>query len=287
MDNTTGLIISTILPLSLGFIMFGFGLSLTPQDFSRVLKYPKSVVIGLLCQMLLLPVLAFAICKFFQLSPEISVGVMLLAASPGGIAANLFSHLSHGDVALNLTLTAINSVLSAISLPLIANVALAYFISGDKSIGLQFKKTIEVFMIVLLPVTIGMGVKKLRPEFSKKMDKPVRIFSVLFLLILIIGAVAKEKEQLLASFAQIGGAMLAFNLLSMLIGYSLSMLLKLRHQEATAITMEVGIHNSALSLYVALVLLGSTQMAIPSAIYSIIMFFTAGIVSYLLSKKNR
>ncbi|MFZ4714225.1 MAG: bile acid:sodium symporter family protein [Bacteriovoracaceae bacterium] len=283
----TSVIIGTVLPLSLGFIMFGFGLSLTTDDFARVLKQPKSVLIGLGCQMFILPLIAFFICKIFQLPPETAVGVMILSASPGGIAANLFSHLSHGDIALNLTLTAINSVLSAFTLPLVANLALAYFISDDKSIGLQFKKTIEVFMIVLVPVALGMTVKNFKPNFAKKMDKPVRIFSVLFLVLIIVGAIAKEKEQLISSFVQIGGAMLLFNLSSMLIGYALPLLLKLRHQEATAIAMEVGIHNSTLSMYVALALLGSVSMAIPSAIYSIIMFMTAGVFSYILSKKNK
>lgn len=274
------------MPLSLAIIMFGFGLTLTPADFKRIAQYPKSVFLGLFCQMVLLPILAYVVCRGFNLSPEISIGVMILAASPGGITANLFSHLAHGDIALNLTLTAINSVLAAFSLPLLVNLAYKIFAGQEQNIGLQFSKTIEVFAIVLIPVAIGMFVKNKKPAFSKKMDKPVRIFSMLVLLIIVVGAVAKEKEQLSSSFAQIGIAMLVFNLGSMLIGYLIPRILKLSNREATAISMEVGIHNSTLAIYVAVALLGSFALALPAAVYSIIMFFTAAIFSLYLAKKN-
>lgn len=283
---TTEFIITKLLPLSLAIIMFGFGLTLTPADFKRIAQYPKSVFLGLFCQMVLLPILAYVVCRGFNLSPEISIGVMILAASPGGITANLFSHLAHGDIALNLTLTAINSVLAAFSLPLLVNLAYKIFAGQEQNIGLQFSKTIEVFAIVLIPVAIGMFVKNKKPTFSQKMDKPVRIFSMLVLLIIVVGAVAKEKEQLSSSFAQIGIAMLVFNLGSMLIGYLIPRILKLSNREATAISMEVGIHNSTLAIYVAVALLGSFALALPAAVYSIIMFFTAAIFSLYLAKKN-
>lgn len=285
--SSSQIFVTTFLPISLAIIMLGFGLSLTPDDFKRVIKYPKAVLIGLFCQMVILPFAALGICAAFNLSPILSVGLMILAASPGGVAANLFSHLSHGDVALNLTLTAINSVLAAFTLPLIVNLSLSHFQVSDQVIGLQFQKTMEVFMIVLVPVAIGMFVRKAKPEFSKRMDKPVRIFSMVVLAVLIAGAVFKEKERLGASFGQIGLAMLVFNLLSMLTGYVMSMMAKLKTTEATSITMEVGVHNGTLALYIALSVLGSFELAIPSAIYSIIMFFTAAGVSVLLAKKNQ
>lgn len=283
---STEFIITKLLPLSLAIIMFGFGLTLTPADFKRIAKYPKSVFLGLFCQMVLLPILAFAVCKAFNLSSEISIGVMILAASPGGITANLFSHLAHGDIALNLTLTAINSVLAAFSLPLLVNLAYNIFAGQEQNIGLQFSKTLEVFAIVLIPVAIGMFIKNKKPAFSTMMDKPVRIFSMLVLLVIVVGAVAKEKERLSDSFAQIGIAMLVFNLGSMLIGFLVPKILKLSNKEATAISMEVGIHNSTLAIYVAVALLGSFALALPAAVYSIIMFFTAALFSFYLSKKN-
>ena len=283
---STEFIITKLLPLSLVIIMFGFGLTLTPADFKRVLLYPKSVLLGLFCQMFLLPLLAFGVCKGFDLPPEISIGVMILAASPGGITANLFSHLANGDIALNLTLTAINSVLAAFSLPLLVNLAFKIFADKEQNIGLQFSKTVEVFAIVLVPVTIGMFIKSKKPEFSKKMDRPVRIFSMIVLIVVVVGAVAKEKEQLSNSFAQIGLAMLVFNLGSMLVGYLIPKLLKVSNREATAISMEVGIHNSTLAIYVAVALLGSFALALPAAVYSIVMFFTAALFSVYLAKKN-
>lgn len=283
---STEFIITKLLPLSLAIIMFGFGLTLTIADFKRVLVYPKSVVLGLFCQMLILPLLALGVCKVFNLSTEISIGVMILAASPGGITANLFSHLAHGDIALNLTLTAINSVLAAFSLPLIVNLAFNYFAGKDQEIGLQFSKTVEVFAIVLIPVALGMFIKNKKPGFSQKMDKPVRIFSMLVLVIIVAGAVIKEKDQLATSFAQIGLAMLVFNLGSMLVGFLLPKLAKVSNKEATAISMEVGIHNSTLAIYVAVALLGSFALALPAAVYSIIMFFTAALFSFILARRN-
>ncbi len=283
---TTQVIITKFLPLSLAIIMFGFGLTLTPADFKRIYQYPKSVFLGLFCQMVLLPLLAYGICKAFDLSPEISIGVMILAASPGGITANLFSHLAHGDIALNLTLTAINSVLAAFTLPLLVNLAFSLFAGQEQNIGLQFGKTLEVFAIVLIPVVIGMVINNKKPRFSAMMDKPVRIFSMLVLVIIIAGAVIQERERLSSSFGQIGLAMLIFNLGSMFIGFMVPKLSKLSNKEATAISMEVGIHNGTLAIYIAVALLGSFSLALPAAVYSVIMFFTAALFSFYLSKKN-
>jgi BASS family bile acid:Na+ symporter len=282
---TTESIVSFFLPLSLAIIMLGFGLSLTPEDFRRVLKYPRSVLVGLFCQMALLPLLAFSICYLFKFSPTLSIGLMILAASPGGVAANIFSHLSHGDVALNLTLTAINCVLAAFTVPLVVNLSIHHF-GGSDAIGLQFKKTIEVFLIVLVPVAIGMLIRKTKPALSAKADKPVRIFSIAVLALITVVAVLKERERMMESMGNIGVAMLVFNIGSMLIGYSVSKIFRLKLKEATAITMEVGIHNSTLALYIAMTVLGSFELAIPAAVYSVFMFITAGAFSFYLVRKN-
>jgi BASS family bile acid:Na+ symporter len=212
---------------------------------------------------------------------------MILAASPGGIAANIFSHLAHGDIALNLSLTALNSILAAFSLPLIVNLAFAHFSGDATEIGLQFRKTLEVFMIVFIPVTLGMFARNRNPALTQKFDKPVRIFSVVVLAVIVVGAILKERAQLLESFAQIGLAMLTFNLLSMAIGFGIPRIFKLSTAQATAISMEVGIHNSTLAIYVAAALLNSFALALPAAIYSILMFITAGLFSTYLSRKNR
>ena len=287
MQGTTS-IVTNLLPLSLAIIMFGLGLSLKVQDFTRIIQYPKSIIVGLSCQMLILPVLGLLICELFKLPFESSIGVMILAASPGGITANLFSHLAGGNIALNLTLTAVNSVLAAFSLPIIVNLAFAYFSTGsDVEIGLQFSKTVEVFAIVLIPVALGMFIHKWKPIFSLKAEKPVKIFSFIVLVVIIVGSILQQKEQLATSFSQIGGAMLLFNILSMAVGYAIPLFLKSDRSEAIAISMEVGIHNGTLAIYIALNLLNSFPFALPAAVYSILMFFTAGIFSFYLLKTKK
>jgi BASS family bile acid:Na+ symporter len=274
------------LPLGLAFIMFGLGLSLTRADFLRILKVPRPVIIGLLTQMLLLPLFALGICKLFGLSNEFSIGMMILAASPGGVTANIYSHLARGDVALNITLTAVNSVLAAVSLPLIVGLSIAHFAGAEQQVGFQFKKAIEVFAIVLVPVIIGMVVKARKPDFADRMDRPIRIFSILLLVVLIVAAIAQEREKMLASMAQLGGAVLLFNLLSLAVGYLLPLLIKLPRNQAIAISMEVGIHNGTLAIYMALSVLNVYAYAMPAALYSVLMFFTAGLFTLALNARR-
>ena len=179
-------LLTAFLPIALGIIMLGLGLSLTLADFTRVVKYPKPVLIGLVCQLLVLPFLCFLIVQGFRLEPALAVGLMLLAASPGGTTANLYSHLAHGDVALNVTLTAVNSMIAILSMPLLVNLSLLYFMSADQAIPLQFAKVLQVFAIVLLPVGLGMLVRRYWPRFANRMEKPMKIVSALFLVLSLI-----------------------------------------------------------------------------------------------------
>lgn len=279
-------LLSVMLPLALGIIMLGLGLSLTLDDFKRVIIYPKAVFIGLVCQMLTLPVLCFFIAKTFGLSPELAVGLMLLSASPGGATANLYSHLSKGDVALNISLTAVNSLLTLFTLPFIVNMSIDYFIESGQVIPMQFKKVMEVFIIVLVPVTIGMLVRSKNPGLSIKLDKPIRILSAVFLVLIIVAAVLKEKEHVATYFKEVGTAALVFNLLSMLAGYYIPLLFKLGKKQAIAIGMEIGIHNGTLAIYIALTVIGNSTMSIPPAIYSLIMFFTAAAFGFLVNIRS-
>lgn len=270
-------LLTFFLPAALGIIMLGLGLSLSLADFARVAKFPKPVLIGLACQLLLLPLACFFLAKLFGLAPALAVGLMLLAASPGGTTANLYSHLAHGDVALNITLTAVNSVIAILTMPLIVNLSLAYFMSADQAIPLQFAKVVQVFAIVLGPVAIGMWLRSRFPGFAERMQKPVKIISALFLLLIILLAVAKDWRTFVDYAPAVGGAALAFNLLSMAVGYCVPRLLKLNLRQAIAIAMEIGIHNGTLAIAWALspALLNNPTMAIPAAIYSLIMFITA------------
>lgn len=279
------MLVTVLLPIALGIIMLGLGLSLKVEDFTRVLKFPKAVIVGLSCQMLLLPFVCLAIAVGFGLSPELAVGLMLLAASPGGATANLFSHLSNGNVALNITLTAVNSVLAIFTLPIIVNLSLAYFMGdSDTVVSLQFKKVLEVFAIILIPVIIGMIVNAKSPNFSKKAEKPFKIASGIFLVIIIVAAVLKEKDNIAEYFQQVGAAALVFNLASMAVGYFIPILLRVGKKEAIAIGMEVGIHNGTLAIYIALNVLENDTMSFPPAIYSLIMFFTASAFGWWVSR---
>jgi BASS family bile acid:Na+ symporter len=281
----TSVLTTVFLPVALGIIMLGLGLSLTVADFTRVLTIPRAVLAGLLCQMVLLPGVCLAIAKVSGLSPELAVGLMLLAASPGGATSNLFSHLAKGDVALNITLTAVNSVLTVVTLPLIVNLSLEHFLGESRAIPLQFGKVAQIFVVVLGPVSLGMVLKKKWPQLSERLNKPVRIMSALFLVLVVAAAVLKERAMLGAYVRQVGAAALAFNLASMFVGYFVPRLLRLSSQQSIAIGMEIGIHNGTLAIAIAYspLLLNNSTMAIPPAIYSIIMFFTAAIFGYAVN----
>lgn len=283
---TASLLSTVFLPLALGIIMLGLGLSLTLADFTRVAKFPKPVLIGLGCQILLLPLACFFLVQGFQLEAALAVGMMLLAASPGGTTANLYSHLAHGDVALNITLTAVNSVIAILTMPLIVNVSLMYFMEGDQAIPLQFAKVIQVFAIVLGPVAIGMWIRSRFPSFAGRMEKPVKIISALFLALIVLLAVVKDWQTFVDYAPLVGLAALSFNLISLGVGYFVPRLLKLSQRQAVAIGMEIGIHNGTLAIALALspMLLNNPTMAIPAAIYSIIMFFTAGIFGWWVNR---
>lgn len=276
---TSDAINTIILPIALGVIMFGLGLGLRVADFTRVLVFPKAVIIGLTCQVLILPVVCFFIARAYALPPELAVGLMLLAASPGGTSANLYSHLANGDVALNITLTAINSVLAIITLPVIVNLSLTHFMGEGKAIPLQFAKVAQVFAIVLVPVVFGMLVNARWTALAARMSKPVKIMSAVFLAGVIGLAISKDNGDTAGYLKVIGAACLTFNLASLAVGYCVPRLLQLERRQAIAIGMEIGIHNGTLAIAVALspLMLNNSTMAAPAAVYSIIMFFTAAI----------
>ena len=280
-----GSAITTIfLPLALGVIMLGLGLSLAVADFRRVIKYPRAIAIGLVCQTLLLPLVCFAVAKAFALPPELAVGLMLLSASPGGATANLFSHLAKGDVALNITLTAANSVLSLLTLPFIVSASLAHFMSEGRAIPIQPDKVVQVFAVVLVPVAIGMIIRAKNLQLALRLERPVRLLSAVFLVLVIGAALAKDRANLGSAFAQVGLPALAFNLASLGVGYFVPRLLRLPKRQAIAIGMEIGIHNGTLAIAIATTVLARDAMAVPPAIYSIIMFFTAAAFGFLVQR---
>ncbi|MEV4666360.1 bile acid:sodium symporter family protein [Microbacterium sp. LWO12-1.2] len=274
------------LPVALGIIMLGLGLSLTLADFARVLKQPKAVIIALLCQLILLPAICFGLVLAFQLPPVLAVGMMMLAASPGGTTANLYSHLFRGDIALNISLTAVNSVIAVITLPLITNFAIAYFQPFDDRLGLQWSKTLEVFAIVLLPVALGMLIRRFRPGFADGMDKPVRIASVIILIVVIAGAVASNWSLLVANVAQLALITVLFCLISLTVGFLVPRALRVGRRQAIATSFEIGIHNATLAIVIAQSVLGSTELSLPAAVYGVLMFFIAFGFGFLIRDRS-
>ena len=283
---TASPLLTAFLPIALGIIMLGLGLSLTLADFARVVKYPRPVVIGLACQVLLLPFVCFLIANGFGLAPALAVGLMLLAASPGGTTANLFSHLAHGDVALNITLTAVNSLIAILTMPLLVNLSLDWFMASDQAIPLQFAKVMQVFAIVLLPVAAGMLIRRYAPGFARRMERPMKLVAALFLAFTIVLALVKDWTTVVEYAPVVGGAALLFNVLSLGVGYWVPRLLRIPRRQAIAIGMEIGIHNGTLAIALALSpsLLNNATMAVPAAIYSLIMFFTAAAFGWWVSR---
>jgi BASS family bile acid:Na+ symporter len=279
-------ILPTLLFIALGLVMFGLGLSLTVGDFKRLLQHPRAVVLALVLQVLVLPSACYALIVLLGVAPLYAVGLMLLAASPGGVSANLFSHLFGGNVAMNISLTAINTVLSIVSLPLITNWAINTFAHTGQVVPLQFGKVVEVIIIVLVPVVLGMAVHRRAPAFSARIEKPMKIFSAVVLAAFALIAIAKEWTALVESFAGIGPAVLLFNAISLASGYYLSRAAGLDKSMATAISFEIGIHNSTLAIFIALSVLGNFQLALPAAIYSVSMYILATLFGGLVLRRG-
>jgi len=272
------------LPVALGIIMFGLGLSLTPGDFKRVAKQPKAVIIALACQLLILPALCLGLVVLFQLPPVLAVGMMLLAASPGGTTANLYSHLFRGDVALNVSLTAVNSVIAVFTLPLITNLSIALFLPDQEELGVQFAKAVEVFAIVLLPVVAGMLVRWWKPDFAIRMDKPVRIASMIILAVVIIGAIVSNWPLLVENVGRLALITVVFCLLSLAVGFFVPRLFRVEPRQAIASSFEIGIHNATLAIVIAQTVIGSVEMSLPGAVYGVLMFFIALAWGFLLRR---
>jgi bile acid:Na+ symporter, BASS family len=279
---------TVLLPLALALVMFGLGLSLTLGDFARVGRQPKAVVIALVLQVLVLPAVCFGLVVAFDLPPLLAVGLLLLAASPGGTTANLFSHLYRGDVALNITLTAVNSVIAVVTLPVITNLAIDYFEPADGgSLGLQFGKTLQVFAIVLVPVALGMLVRQRATAFADRMDKPVRIASAVVLALVIVGTIVAERDNISGYLSDVGLPALLFCLISLTLGFVVPWALGVVRRQAIASAFEIGVHNGTLAIAIAISVLDSVELAVPAAVYSVIMFPAAAVFGWAITRSSR
>lgn len=274
------------LPIALAIVMFGLGLSLTREDFRRVAQQPKAVTVALACQLVVLPAVCFLLIVLADLPPLLGIGMMLLAASPGGTTANLFSHLFHGDVALNITLTAVNSVISVVTLPIVTGVAIAYYDRGD-DVSVPFVEVVKVFAIILVPVLVGMVVRARRPDFAARMDRPVRIGSAVVLAILVLGILVDERENVGDYFADVGLVGAGFCVISLVVGYVVPKAVGIADSQAIACSMEIGVHNGTLAIFIALEVLEAVTISVPAAVYSLMMFPLAALWGSYVARRVR
>jgi bile acid:Na+ symporter, BASS family len=275
------LLTAVFLPLALAFIMLGMGLSLTIQDFKRIIVYPKAMVIGLLAQLVLLPLTGFVLVTVFNMDGALAVGLMILAACPGGPTSNLISHLAKGDIALSISLTAVSSFITVLTIPLIVNYSILYF-GEEGSVTLPVMQTIgQIVGVTVLPVSIGMLIRKWRPELSIKSERLFKLASGIFFTLILLAAIAKERENIVAYFHLVGPVTLLLNIITMLTGVMLAKLLVLPARQQITIAIEAGIQNGTLGILIAATLLQNSTMTIPVAIYSLIMFMTAIVVIFV------
>jgi bile acid:Na+ symporter, BASS family len=276
---------SVLLPLALIIIMFGMGMTLKMADFGRVIFSPKATLLGLACQLLALPLIAWGLAYLFQLPGDLAAGLMLLAACPGGPTSNIITHLSKGDTALSVTMTAISSVITVLTIPLLVGFSMEYFMGAGQAISLPFGKTfLQLMMVTLLPVGLGMWLNKARPQLTQRLGGTMNILSVAFLAFIIVAAVLSEKD--LGAQIVIGGpAAVALNLCGMAVGYGLASGFRLPGPQRRTLSIEVGIQNGTLALAIALGLLESPRLAIPAVVYSLFMFLTGAFMILRFGRK--
>ena len=272
-------LVTLALPVAVGIVMLGLGLTLTVADFAHVARSPRAVFVALGGQLVLLPLVCLGLVLAADLRPELAVGMMLLAASPGGPLSNLFSHLAGGDVALNITLAAVNSVISVVTLPLVVNLSVDHFLGSSSELGLQADKVAQVFVIVLVPVALGMLARRYAPDAAARAERKVKVASLAVLVVVIAGAAVQNGSELRAGLTSIAPLALLFCLISLTVGYWVPRLARVGDRQAVASALEIGLHNGAIAIAIALspALLDSAEMALPAAVYGLLAFVPAGL----------
>ena len=276
---------SVLLPIALAVIMTSLGMSLTVDDFRRVFVYPKGVAIGLANLVVLSPLLAFGIAELFSLDPALAVGLVLLGASPGGTMANLLTHLARGDTALSISMTAISSVAAVITVPLVLSVGIDHFGASGFDDDIEMLGIVaRVLLITVVPLSFGMWLRARRPERVEEIGPTVQRAAFAVFLAVVIGVIIAENERVLDNIDAVAGATIALNLTAMTISYTIARLARLDARQATAVAMELGIHNTALAIAVGATI--DTELTIPAAVYASFMFFSAGLFARLMYRRN-
>ena len=281
------LVNSVVIPICLFLIMMGMGLTLVTNDFKRVLKYPKAVGIGLTNQLILLPIIGFALANIMPLRPEYAVGVMLLVLCPGGTTSNLFTYLAKGDVALSVTMTAIASVITVFTIPIVLSFSLIYFMGSGSEFELPVLKTVlTLVLLTIVPISIGMLIKRYAPKVADRSQLYVSRFGVIFLTFLVLFLGYVQRDIIVDAFIATGPVSVLLNVSTMALGYYSSKWFGLNLAQRTSVTLEVGLQNSTLSIFMALTLLSNYDMSMMPAIYTLVMFLTAGILVRIFSARH-
>lgn len=270
---SNGILLGVVLPAALFIIMLGMGMTLRPADFGRVFTLPRAVLVGLTGQMLFVPLLAFGVVTLFQLPPELAVGLMVLSFAPGGATSNMMTFLSRGDVALSITLTAFASVITPFTMPLLTQLSLDHWMGSSQPIELPIAQTmLRLFVITVVPVSIGMWLHGKKPELSQKLAKVVKPLSIGFLAMVIIGIVAKHWTQMPEFLAAVGWPVIVLNSLALGLGYLFARVNGLNVPQQLTIGIEVGVQNGGTALLVTGAILGNSVMSVPPVIYGILMW---------------
>ncbi len=279
------IITDIFLPLSLAFIMFSLGVGLTGADFTRVAKQPKDFLVGLICQIILLPLIAFILVKLWPISPELAIGVMIIAAAPGGVTSNILTSFARGDVALSISLTAIISLLSVVTVPFILVTSLDLLGSENLSKNISLvSMAVTMFLIVVVPTLFGMMFRKFLSNVATKFESIGKKISAVLFVIVLFGAILAEKNNIISYFADAGLITLVLNILMMVIAFYIAQMLGTGVEQKKCISIECGLQNGTLAIFVGTSLFGGGVYVIPAATYSLIMFGTSLIFVFLVRK---
>lgn len=286
MENS--LLTTVVLPISLAIIMLGMGLTLVIDNFKKVAQYPKAALLGLTNQLILLPLVGFLLALIFDLPPAMAVGLMIIAACPGGPTSNLISHVAKGDIALSISLTAITSIVTVFTIPLILSFALSYFTDDTGvQIALPILDTIvQIMGITIIPVSIGMSINHFYPKFAKKMEGPMRIASTVIFVAVLLGILLANKHSIVSYLKQVGLVAFTLNICTMALGYYASKMFRLNLKQAISITVESGIQNGTLAIVIATSILKQTELSIPAAVYSLLMFLSSGFIMWKFGRRK-
>jgi BASS family bile acid:Na+ symporter len=284
----TNIVTQVILPISLFFIMFSLGLSLVVADFKRVAVQPKDFIVGALSQVVLLPAVAFIVVSLWPMDPALAVGIMIIAACPGGVTSNLLTYLGKGDTALSVSLTAVISLLSVVTLPLIVGGSIVYLMDAQGAPDISIGRTVTgVFLITTVPVILGMLVRKFWQRGALATERWAKIVAAVLFALIILGAIYSERANIVAYFIQSGPATLALNVVMMALAFWIANAAGLGRAQRTAITFECGLQNGTLAIFVAATLLENRTMMVPGGIYSLLMFATAGLYLWGVARGHR